>query len=304
MADADVDGSHIRTLYMTFFYRHMPEIITGGYLYIAQPPLYKIKKGNSETYIKNETLYSEYIITNACSDAVFKNSHGLVKSGQDLIEYIKKVMLFTNLLKSVSRALPFDIVESLAIIGAFNQETFSNPDTMKSVGENLVKVISKFEKDEDTKWGYEITYDGKLVLTKEYKSVITKFEIKDEILAMPEISELNKLRQEIFENFGDYVVLSKKDEEYTANRPSELAKIINEVGVKGITIQRFKGLGEMNPEQLWETTLNPENRTLLKVTIEDAALADETFATLMGNIVEPRRDFIQENALNVANLDI
>ena len=304
MADADVDGSHIRTLYMTFFYRHMPEIITGGYLYIAQPPLYKIKKGNSETYIKNETLYSEYIITNACNDAILRNNYGLMKNGQDLIDYIKKVILFNNLIKNVSRTLPFDIAECISIIGALNQETFSNPENMKLVGENLVKLMTKFEKDEDTKWSYEISYDGKLILIKEYKSVITKFEIKDEILAMPEIAELNKLRHEIFENFGDSIVFTKKDEEYKADRPSELAKIINEVGVKGITIQRFKGLGEMNPEQLWETTLNPENRTLLKVTIEDAALADETFATLMGNIVEPRRDFIQENALNVVNLDI
>lgn len=304
MADADVDGSHIRTLYLTFFYRHMPQIIEGGYLYIAQPPLYKIKKGQSETYIKNETLYTEYIITNACNDAVFKNSHGLTKSGQDLIDYIKKVMLYTNLLKSISRSLPFDIVESMAICGVLNRSTFENPENMKIAGENLVNVIKHLEKDEDTKWSYEITYDGDLVILKEYKAVITKFKIQDEILAMPEVAELNKLRQEIFENFGDHVVFAKKDEELRADRPSELAKIINEVGVKGITIQRFKGLGEMNPEQLWETTLNPENRTLLKVTIEDAALADETFATLMGNIVEPRRDFIQENALNVANLDI
>ncbi len=304
MADADVDGSHIRTLYLTFFYRHMPQIIEGGFLYIAQPPLYKIKKGQSETYIKNETLYTEYIITNACNDAIFKNSHGLVKSGQDLIDYIKKVMVFTNLIKSISRSLPFDIVESLAICGAFKKETFENPEAMKNVGEEVVKIITKFEKDEDTKWSYEITYDGDLVILKEYKAVITKFKIQDEILAMPEVFELNKLRQEILENFGNFVTFTKKEDEYTANRPSELAKIINDAGLKGITIQRFKGLGEMNPEQLWETTLNPENRTLLKVTIEDAALADETFATLMGNIVEPRRDFIQENALNVANLDI
>ena len=304
MADADVDGSHIRTLYMTFFYRHMPEIITGGYLYLAQPPLYRIKKGSSETYIKNETLYSEYIITNACSDAIFKNSSGLVKTGKDLIDYIKKIMIFTNLMKNLSRILPFDIVESLAICGAYNAEFFSSPDIMKSMAENIIKKIRTFEKDIDTTWDYEISYDGYLTIKKHYKGVLTKFTIKDEILAMPEVSELNKLRKEILENFGDFVVFTKKEEEFKANKPSELTKIINEVGLKGITIQRFKGLGEMNPDQLWETTLNPENRTLLKVTIDDAAMADETFATLMGNVVEPRRDFIQENALNVANLDI
>ena len=304
MADADVDGSHIRTLYLTFFYRHMPEIITGGYLYIAQPPLYKIKKGQSETYIKNETLYTEYIITNACNDAIFKNNHNLSKSGQDLVDYSKKVSLYNNLLKTVSRSLPFDIVESLVLVDGLKQETFSNPDIMKKVADSALQNIKKFEKDEDTTWDYEITYDGNLVFKKQYKGVSTRFSVGEEILAMPEITEINKIRVEILENFGDSVIFTKKDEEYKANRPSELAKIVSEAGLKGITIQRFKGLGEMNPEQLWETTLNPENRTLLRVTIEDAAQADETFATLMGNIVEPRRDFIQANALNVVNLDI
>ena len=304
MADADVDGSHIRTLYLTFFYRHMPEIITGGYLYIAQPPLYKIKKGQSETYIKNETLYTEYIITNACNDAIFKNNHNLSKSGQDLVDYSKKVSLYNNLLKTVSRSLPFDIVESLVLVDGLKQETFSNPDIMKKVADSALQNIKKFEKDEDTTWDYEITYDGNLVFKKQYKGVSTRFSVGEEILAMPEITEINKIRVEILENFGDSVIFTKKDEEYKANRPSELAKIVSEAGLKGITIQRFKGLGEMNPEQLWETTLNPENRTLLRVTIEDAAQADETFATLMGNIVEPRRDFIQNNALNVVNLDI
>ena len=304
MADADVDGSHIRTLYMTFFYRHMPEIITGGYLYIAQPPLYKIKKGNSETYIKNETLYTEYLINNACNDAIFKNNQGLSKSGQDLVDYIKKTLLFNSLIKTISRTLPFDIVETLAILGALNKDIFTSPDTLKTIGEDATKLLTKFEKDIDTSWNYEITYNGDLIIKKEYKGVITKFVIQEELLAIPEIAEVNKIRQEILENFGESISFTKKEETYNAIRPSELAKIINEVGIKGITIQRFKGLGEMNPDQLWETTLNPENRTLLKVTIEDAALADETFATLMGNIVEPRRDFIQQNALNVANLDI
>ncbi len=304
MADADVDGSHIRTLYLTFFYRHMPEIITGGYLYIAQPPLYKIKKGQSETYIKNETLYTEYIITNACNDAMFKNNHNLSKSGQDLVDYSKKVSLYNNLLKTVSRSLPFDIVESLVLVDGLKQETFSNPDIMKKVADSALQNIKKFEKDEDTTWDYEITYDGNLVFKKQYKGVSTRFSVGEEILAMPEITEINKIRVEILENFGDSVTFTKKDDEYKASRPSELAKIVSEAGLKGITIQRFKGLGEMNPEQLWETTLNPENRTLLRVTIEDAAQADETFATLMGNIVEPRRDFIQNNALNVVNLDI
>jgi DNA gyrase subunit B len=304
MADADVDGSHIRTLYMTFFYRHMPEIITGGYLYVAQPPLYKIKKGNSETYIKNETAYSEFIVNNACSDAIIKNNLGGVKAGADLIDYAKKLLLFNNLMKTISRYLPFDIVESLAIADGFNTNTFDNQESMKIVAENVKKKLIAFETDGDVTWDYEITFDGILNIIKNYKSVVSKFSIKNDILHYPEIVEINRIREEILEVFGEKMTFIKKDENFIINKPSEFATLINGIGMKSVTIQRFKGLGEMNPEQLWETTLNPENRTLLKITIEDATQADETFATLMGNIVEPRRDFIQENALNVVNLDI
>ena len=304
MADADVDGSHIRTLYMTFFYRHMPEIITGGYLYLAQPPLYKIKKGNSETYIKNESSYSEYIILNACSDAIFKNNFNLVKTGQDLVEYIKKVLIYNALLKKVAKTIPLNVIETLVILDALNNEKFKDTDFLKNISVETVKLLMDFEKDPDVVWSCELSSEFSLTFIKSYKSVYTRYVIDEELISLPEVHEINKIKKEIFENFGNSVTLTKKDEEFKADRPAELVKIINEIGVKGITIQRFKGLGEMNPDQLWETTLNPENRVLLKVTIEDAAQADETFATLMGNIVEPRREFIQQNALNVVNLDI
>ncbi|MDR0423748.1 MAG: DNA topoisomerase (ATP-hydrolyzing) subunit B [Rickettsiales bacterium] len=303
MADADVDGSHIRTLYMTFFYRYMPEIITGGYLYVAQPPLYRIKKGTNEVYIKNETAYTEYIINNACHEAIFKNSAGLQKSGADLIDYVKKTLIFNNLIKALARNLPFNIIETLAIVGGFSENAFTNPDYLKSLSIDIEKSLNRFENDDDVVWKAEVGFDG-LDILKTYKSTVTKYSIKDDMLGRPEVVELNKIRREILEVFGEEITFEKRDEIYRAVRPSDFAKIINDVGVKGITIQRFKGLGEMNPDQLWETTLNPENRTLLRVTIEDASQADETFATLMGNIVKPRRDFIVENALNVVNLDI
>ncbi|MDR3290507.1 MAG: DNA gyrase subunit B, partial [Rickettsiales bacterium] len=304
MADADVDGSHIRTLYMTFFYRYMPEIITGGYLYAAQPPLYKIKKGSNEIYIKNETSYSEHIINNACADATFKNSAGGIKSGADLIDYAKKVLLFNKLIDIIARSLSVEIVEILAMVGGFSNSIFENPDYMKSLADDLKTKLNKFETNEDVIWDYEITYDGILNVTKSYKGVTNKYAIKSDILALPEVAEINKIRREVLENFGESITFTKKEDVLTASKPSEFAKIINEAGVKGVTIQRFKGLGEMNPNQLWDTTLNPEFRTLLKITIDDAQQADETFATLMGNIVEPRRDFIMANALNVVNLDV
>ncbi|MDR2526904.1 MAG: DNA gyrase subunit B, partial [Rickettsiales bacterium] len=304
MADADVDGSHIRTLYMTFFYRYMPDIITGGYLYVAQPPLYKIKKGSSETYIKNESAFNEFIVNNACSDSVFKNNAGALKSGADLVDYAKRILLFNNLLVAISRIAPLDVAEALVVVGALTSNTFDNPDYMKSMAELVKEKLNKWEKDVDTSWDYEITFDGNLNIIKLCKSVASKYQIRNEILSLPEVTEVNKVRREILENFGDFIEFEKKEEKFIINRPSEFANFINDMGVKGITIQRFKGLGEMNPDQLWNTTLNPENRTLLRVTIDDVAQADETFATLMGNIVEPRRDFIVENALNVVNLDI
>ncbi|GMO56346.1 MAG: DNA topoisomerase (ATP-hydrolyzing) subunit B [Rickettsiales bacterium] len=304
MADADVDGSHIRTLYMTFFYRYMPEIITGGYLYAAQPPLYKIKKGQSETYIKNETAYSDWIITNASNDAVFKNSAGASKSGADLTDYIRKVLNFNSLLKTISRSIPFNVAEVLAMVGAFSKDIFENADYMNAKGEEVKKKLTEWETDEDITWDYEVSYDGILNVIKNYKSVVTKIPVKSELLSSPEVIELNKIRREILENFGDYIEFTKKDDSVKVNKPSEFAKIVNDFAIKGTTIQRFKGLGEMNPDQLWNTTLNPEYRTLLQITLEDATQADETFATLMGSIVAPRKEFIIQNALNVVNLDI
>lgn len=305
MADADVDGSHIRTLYMTFFYRHMPEIITDGYLYLAQPPLYRLKKGSHEVYIKNETKYNEYIITNACDGATIKNNKGLQVGGIDLIEYVKKATMFNNLLTSLARHIPIEVAESVAVVGGFSASAFDNPDYMTATAEEVVNKLKLYEGGGENHWRHEISYSGTLTLIKEYKSVASKYPLAREILGFPEVMEINRIRREILEVFGDGIIFITKDgEEYNLSRPSMLARLVQELGVKGITIQRFKGLGEMNPDQLWNTTLNPETRTLLKVTVDDAALADETFSMLMGGVVEPRKNFIHDNALNVVNLDV
>ena len=303
MADADVDGSHIRTLFMTFFYRHMPQIIENGYLYIAQPPLYKVKKGNSELYIKNETAFAEYIIKNAINEAVLKYGNNTL-SGDKLDEYIVKVNHFVNLLKNLSRFMNIDVLEAIAYSGAFDMKIFEDNDLLNEKAKLIVDRLNQLKTDIDIHWDYEINYTTELKITKTHKGVKTEYLINQKLFTKPESIELGKHQNEVESIFTNQIIFEKKEDIYNINTPIELMNIINQVGQKGISIQRFKGLGEMNAEQLWETTLNPENRTLLRVTIEDAAIADETFATLMGNVVEPRRDFIQENALKVANLDI
>ena len=303
MADADVDGSHIRTLFMTFFYRHMPQIIENGYLYIAQPPLYKIKKGNSELYIKNETAFAEYIIKNAINEAVLKYDNGIME-GDKLDKYILKVNHFTNLLKNLSRFMNIDVLEAIAYANAFDLKIFEDTELLNTKAKAIVDRLNQLKTDIDIHWDYEADYITELKITKTHKGVKTEFLINQKLFTKPEATELIKHQKEVEEIFANKVIFEKKEDKYEVNTPIELMNIVNQVGQKGISIQRFKGLGEMNAEQLWETTLNPENRTLLRVTIEDAAIADETFATLMGNVVEPRRDFIQENALKVANLDI
>lgn len=303
MADADVDGSHIRTLFMTFFYRHMPQIIENGYLYIAQPPLYKVKKGNSELYIKNETAFAEYITKNAINEAVLHcNTKPLL--GEELDKYILKTNHFVNLITNLSRFSNLEVLEAVGYANALDLKIFEDPNLLEEKAKKIVERLNDLRDDLDAHWSYEIEYTTELKLIKAHKGVKTEFILNQKIFSKPEAIEANKHQEEVYNISYENMVFEKKEDKYTIKTPIELINIVNQVGQKGISIQRFKGLGEMNAEQLWETTLNPENRTLLRVTIEDAAIADETFATLMGNVVEPRRDFIQENALKVVNLDV
>lgn len=303
MADADVDGSHIRTLFMTFFFRHMPQIIEGGYLYIAQPPLYRIKKGNSELYIKNETSFSEYIIKNAINEAVLKNEKTTI-TGNSLDEYMIKVHHFAALLKNLSRFLNINVLEAATYADALNSQIFEKPDFAEEKAKKIIERLNELKKDTDINWIHEFGEQLELKIVRTYRGVRNEFIINQKLINKPEVAEIKKHREEVYSKFTSILTFEKKDEIYNIKTPLELVDIIDQVGQKGISIQRFKGLGEMNAEQLWETTLNPENRTLLKVTIDDAAIADETFTILMGSVVEPRRDFIQENALKVVNLDV
>jgi DNA gyrase subunit B len=302
MADADVDGSHIRTLLLTFFFRHMPKLIEYGYLYIAQPPLYKIKKGSSEVYVKNEQALQNYIIQNATNNAILKSKAG-DRAGADLQDFVVKLTKFSHLISSLSRIIPTDISENLALAKAFDKSWIQDSTKTKALIKRIEKVFGE-NVDEQTTWSCVINEEDDIELIRETRGVKTNFIVKKSHLELPEVAVLAQIIEQVGDDFVSVLKFIRGEEEKSSNRPVELLNIILEAGKKGVSIQRFKGLGEMNAEQLWETTLDPANRTLLQVKIDQFDEADQTFSILMGNVVEPRRDFIQENALKVINLDV
>ncbi len=302
MADADVDGSHIRTLLLTFFFRHMPKLIEHGFLYIAQPPLYKVKKGQSEVYLKNEQALQEYITDMIVNNYVMKSKAG-GRAGKDLHEFINKLIKFNHLIHSLSRVMPEEIAQDLALSGAFDKEWMGSAAKAKVLTTRLEKNL-KVNSDDEVSWKAEITASDDIELIKESRSVKTSTLIKRAYFDLPEAQLVVQLIEQLAADFEGEVKLLKGEEEVSAHKPMQLMALITELGKKGMSIQRFKGLGEMNAEQLWETTLDPANRTLLQVRVDQYDDADQVFSTLMGNVVEPRRDFIQENALKVVNLDV
>lgn len=302
MADADVDGSHIRTLLLTFFFRHMPQLIEHGYLYIAQPPLYKVKKGQSEVYLKDEKSLQDYITDHVVNNYTLKSAGG-DRSGKDLHEFIKTLSKFTHLVQNISRVMSQDIAQALALAGAFDKTWLEDSKLAQEVAKKAVENLQNGAEEQEN-WSAEVDEEKNFIITKESRGVSTKYEVTKEQFELPEAEAIAQLQDQIISDFSKELQLIKGEDAHSASKPVELMYLINALGKKGLTIQRFKGLGEMNADQLWETTLDPENRTLLQVNIEQFDEADDTFSILMGNVVEPRRDFIQENALKVVNLDI
>lgn len=293
MTDADVDGSHIRTLLLTFFYRQMPEIIEKGYLYIAQPPLYKVKKGSSEVYLKDDKAFEEFIINTALDDSVLTIGSGSQKAGKDLEDLVKKVKRFNDLIGSLAMRAPTSIIQAAALSGALEEKDLQKAATATA------KQLNQTSEEE---WTGE-SGENRINLSRTVRGVKQSVILGEGILKSPEAAELHIIGKEIAEVFAGKSTLVKKENEFDIESPIDLWLAIEDLGKKGTTISRFKGLGEMNPDQLWETTLDPDSRTLLQVNVEHAEEADEVFSTLMGDVVEPRREFIQENALNVQNLD-
>src|SRR6056297_2000423 len=301
MTDADVDGAHIRTLLLTFFFRQMPQVIEGGYLYIAQPPLYKVSRGKSEVYLKDQPALEDYLISQGIDGAVLRLPNGEEIAGTDLARVVEGARNFKRILDAFPTHYPRHIVEQAAIAGAFDPGR-ADADLQRvadEVAQRLDLVAVEYERG----WQGRITQDHGIRLSRVLRGVEEIRTLDGAVLRSGEARKLSSVSQETREVYRDPAHLHRKERSQLIHGPTELLEAILEEGVKGLSLQRYKGLGEMNPSQLWETTLDPEARTLLQVKIDDLAEADDIFTKLMGDVVEPRREFIQANALSVVNLD-
>ncbi|CAN5337492.1 DNA topoisomerase (ATP-hydrolyzing) subunit B [soil metagenome] len=331
MTDADVDGAHIRTLLLTFFYRQMPEIITKGHLYIAQPPLYKATRGRSEVYLKDDPALDEYLVENGVASTVLEGVAGGTRSGADLRSLVDHARRMRTLMRYVPRRYDPTIIEALAMGGAFDP-------TLDAAGRQplVARVVEGLDAaDPEARWSADVSEEGGIHFKRLWRGVTDHHILEAPFLVSAEARKLHALGTEQAEDYARTARLvpsraataaaeaepapDTEDDDVNGEtaapiaigkgesmvaRPSQLLEAILAAGRKGLSIQRYKGLGEMNPEQLWETTLDPQNRSMLRVEVEQADIADEIFTRLMGDVVEPRREFIQENALNVANLDV
>ncbi|SNY90368.1 DNA gyrase subunit B [Cohaesibacter sp. ES.047] len=304
MTDADVDGAHIRTLLLTFFFRQMPELVEGGHLYIAQPPLYKVKRGQSEQYLKDELAFENYLIDAGLDEAVLTTGSGVERAGSDLRGLLDEARAFEKALDSLHSRYNRSVVEQAAISGLLNPDI---ADDDKAIEEALARVARRLDRvAEETERGWvgTIDDDGNYAFERTVRGVKEAAILDSALMQSADARKLNRLGSELREGFDYGTVMRRREKEYTIYGPISLLQEVYTLGRKGIAMQRYKGLGEMNAEQLWETTLDPDVRTLLQVRVQEADDADDIFAKLMGDEVEPRRNFIQDNALNVANLDV
>jgi DNA gyrase subunit B len=301
MTDADVDGAHIRTLLLTFFYRQMPELIENGHLYIAQPPLYKVSRGKSEVYLKDQAEMDEYLVQQGIDGAMLKQGNGEEIAGQDLVRVVDIARQMRRVLEAFPTHYPRHILEQAAIAGAFVPGVVEADlqGTADKVAERLNLIALEYEKG----WQGRITQDHGIRLARILRGVEEVRTLDGRVLRGGEAKRTGSFTESLQDVYTLPATLIRKDRSQMIFGPMDLLNAILQEGEKGLSLQRYKGLGEMNPDQLWETTLDPDARTLLQVKVDDIAEADDLFTKLMGDVVEPRREFIQKNALNVENLD-
>nr|MBA2771891.1 DNA gyrase subunit B [Sphingomonas sp.] len=328
MTDADVDGAHIRTLLLTFFYRQMPELIEHGHLLIAQPPLYKVARGRSEVYLKDDPALDEYLVDAGLDGLQLETAKDL-RQGPDLRALVDHARRMRTLMHYVPRKYDAALIEALAINGALK------PTLDKAGREKAIARTAEWlgRADTEAQWSGEMGAEGGYLLRRLWRGVTDAYIVEKSFLVSAEARKLAALSAEqaaVYahpatlrtlrkgapaaqepeadpgegEEAAEQAEADTKGKPVAVTRPSELLDAVLAAGRKGLSIQRYKGLGEMNAEQLWETTLDPSNRSLLRVEVAQADVADEIFTRLMGDVVEPRREFIQENALSVANLDV
>ncbi len=305
MTDADVDGSHIRTLLLTFFYRQMPELIEGGFLYIAQPPLYKVKRGKSESYMKDEEAYENYLITTGLEDSALELANGEVRAGEDLRNVVLSTRKFRATLNDLHSRYSRFVVEQAAILGALDSDNMTDSIKVQALGVKIATRLDEMSEEFERGWQSRLNEeDGGLTFFRELRGVMEVHHIDDNLIFSGDARQLNRFQEQFSEIFQGTALLKRGENQQQVFGPVDLLQSVYAVGRKGISLQRYKGLGEMNADQLWDTTLDKNARTLLQVKIDEVNEANDVFSRLMGDVVEPRREFIQNNALSVSNLDI
>jgi DNA gyrase subunit B len=300
MTDADVDGAHIRTLLLTFFYRQMPNLVANGHLYIAQPPLYKVSKGKSEAYLKDQAALEDYLVASGLENTVLQLGSGEQRAGNDLADIVAQARRFQRIVDSLHSRYSRIVVEQAAIGGAFDAALLEPGEAAEKIAKIVAARLDDVTDETERGWQGKVHDTDGLVFVRELRGVKESHPIDRALIASQEARRLHERHAHLNEIYATPAKVRVKDVEHLVTGPSQLLKAIYDSGKKGLSLQRYKGLGEMNAEQLWETTLDKESRTLLQVKLGDLSEADEIFSKLMGDVVEPRREFIQENALNAS----
>jgi DNA gyrase subunit B len=303
MTDADVDGSHIRTLLLTFFFRQMRQVIENGYLFIAQPPLFKVKRGQSEQYLKDERALEDYLVEAGLDGAMLTLFHGEVRVGADLRALVEEARALRRQLAALHSRYNSSLVEQAALAGALRPLQGADDPEGETLALRLASRMNAIAEETERDWSGRVDSGG-YTLTREVRGVRQAATLDAGLLASADARRLDEHARPLREAFAEPATFARRGETATVSGPSELLAAINAAGRKGVAFQRYKGLGEMNKDQLWETTLDRDARTLLQVKIREVDEADDIFVKLMGDIVESRREFIQDNALSVANLDV
>jgi DNA gyrase subunit B len=303
MTDADVDGSHIRTLLLTFFFRQMEELIKRGHIYIAQPPLYKVSRGKSEQYLKDERALEDYLISTGVEEAVLRLANGEERAGPDLQKLVEEARSIRNILSGLHGRYNRQVIEQAAILGVLNSNIFGDPQKAKAAAPFIARRLNVLAEETERGWEGEFTEEAGFTFARTVRGVKSVAIIDPALLGSADARKLDEYAvslQKVYEKPGS---LRRKDETWPIHGPVGLFEAITGAGRKGVAMQRYKGLGEMNPEQLWETTLDTDARSLLQVRIKEVDEANVLFDQLMGDLVEPRRQFIQDNAL-AASVDV
>jgi DNA gyrase subunit B len=303
MTDADVDGAHIRTLLLTFFYRQMREIIDGGYLYIAQPPLYKVSRGKSERYLKDERALEDYLISTGLDECVFKLASGDERAGRDLLSLVEDARIIRSVLRNLHSRYNRAVIEQAAIAGVLNPKITGDINTANSAAEYIAMRLDALADEVERGWHGQFTEGQGFQFERTVRGVKDVAIVDDAFLGSADARKLDEYATKLQDVYARAGKLRRKDTEQTIHGPVGLFEAVTDAARKGVTLQRYKGLGEMNPGQLWETTLDVNERSLLQVKVKEVDEADDIFTKLMGDVVEPRRDFIQEHSLS-ANIDI